>query len=76
MERNRPTITDIYGQLSGRVSMGLINRVGSLGGVPESGPGRYSVRRALQPRVSSNSMQSKSDRRSWNLNNQQSPRRR
>lgn len=76
-------ITDIFGQLNGRVSPGIMNRVGELGRIPDEGPGRYCVPRVLQTqavlerekvgreRTKAQGIhfpQTKTERRSWNLN--------
>lgn len=47
MERYQQRIPDIF-TLQGRVSAGVLSRVMNLGVAPESGPGRYSVPRALE----------------------------
>jgi hypothetical protein len=75
MVERRPGINDIS-RLQGRVGDGVINRVIEIGGVPDNGPGKHSVPRALRQierdhlLISSSrpGMQTKEDRRDWNLN--------
>jgi len=71
MTERKPGINDIY-SLQGRVGDGVMNRIIEIGGVPDNGPGKHSVPRALKQieRASSNppGIQTKEGRRSWNLN--------
>ena len=72
MNIERQPITDIFKQLQGRVSMGVMNRVAQLGGeIPEWGLGKYSVPKALlKAKDIEKPQKSKQERRSWNLNHQ------
>lgn len=74
MIERKPGINDIY-SLKGRVGDGVINRIIEMGGIPDNGPGKHSVPRALKQierahgQASSNrpGMQTKEERRTWNL---------
>ena len=47
--RDAMQFTDIFRQLNGIVSPGIMNRVGTLGGeIPDRGPGKYSIPNAIK----------------------------
>lgn len=91
MERHRPEnhsmgayrIADLH-KLSGIVPAGLLNRVAAVGGIPDRGPGSYSVPKAIKiaeiaedqkNREKQNAFpQTKEQRRQWNINNRMIPR--
>jgi hypothetical protein len=47
--KEKPMIGDIFGELAGKVPLGLMNRVAQFGGeIPDYGPGKYSIPNALK----------------------------
>lgn len=69
MTERRPELGDVA-RLVGLVPSGLVNRVIQCGGIPDSGPGTYSVPRALQaaakPPERINTQEALEGRRAWN----------
>ena len=65
---------EMYDTLLGRVPDKVITRAMQLGGIPESGPGRYSIPNALEnTRCITAPPTSKAQRAQWNFNHRLNP---